>query len=171
LKRIVETERLLIREFVEDDADAFFAFNGDPEVMRYTGEPPAESVERVREMIRDYPDYRRHGFGRWAVVFKPHDRVVGFNGLKYLPELDEVDLGYRFRSDYWGMGIATESSLAVVRYGFETLGLERILGLVLPGNAASIRVLEKVGMRREGVVRFCGDTAQRWVLTNPTLWP
>jgi ribosomal-protein-alanine N-acetyltransferase len=164
VKIILETDRLLIREFVEDDAEAFFAFNGDPVVMRYTGEPPSTSVDQVRQKIREYPDYRRHGYGRWAVVHKPDQQIVGFNGLKFLDDLQEVDLGYRFRADYWGRGIATESSEAILRFGFENLGLKRIIGLVLPDNTASIRVLEKVGMHRDGEVEFCGDQAQRWVV-------
>ena len=164
VKRIVETERLLIREFVEDDAAAFHGFNSDPEVLRYTGEPPTESVEQARRMIRAYPDYRKHGYGRWAVVYKPDDRVIGFNGLKYLDDLDQVDLGYRLLPDYWGRGIATESSLAVVRYGFETLDLERIIGLVVPQNVGSIRVLEKVGMRYQDMIPYFGEQVQRWVL-------
>lgn len=165
-KTILETQRLLIREFVVDDAEAFYAFNSDPEVMRYTGEPPSASVDEVRELIRTYPDYRAHGYGRWAVVHKPDDRVIGFNGLKYLDDLCETDLGYRLHIDYWGRGIATESSLAIVRYGFEVLELDRIIGLTLPENKASIRVLEKVGMHREGTVRYCGDDAQKWVITR-----
>jgi ribosomal-protein-alanine N-acetyltransferase len=167
MSALIETERLLLREFVEDDAEAFHAFNSDPEVMRHTGEAPWESVAQARQMIRNYPDYRRHGYGRWAVVFKPDDRVVGFNGLKYLDDLDEVDLGYRFLPEYWGRGIATESSLAVVRHGFETLELARIIGLVLPENPGSIRVLEKVGMRYDAMVEHFGDQVQRWVLERP----
>ncbi len=166
MKVIVQTERLFVREFVEDDAEAFYAFNSDPRVMRYTGEPPSTSIQQVRQMIRDYPDYRQHGHGRWAVVYKPDDRVIGFNGLKYLDDLEEVDLGYRLRSDYWGRGIATESSLAIVRYGFETLGLRRIVGLVFPRNLASVRVLEKVGMRYDGLIEYFGERVQRWVVES-----
>jgi RimJ/RimL family protein N-acetyltransferase len=165
-KTILETERLLVREFVEDDAEAFYAFNSDPEVMRYTGEPLSTSVGAVRELIRTYPDYRAHGYGRWAVVYKPDDRVIGFNGLKYLDDLCETDLGYRLHTEYWGRGIATESSMAIVRYGFDVLELDRIIGLTLPENTASIRVLQKVGMRLEGTVRYCGDDAQKWVITR-----
>jgi RimJ/RimL family protein N-acetyltransferase len=164
MRTILQTERLLLREFVVDDAEAFQAFNGDPVVMRYTGEPPSRNVEQLRQQIRDYPDYRRNGYGRWAVVLKQEDRVVGFNGLKYLPELDEVDLGYRFHRDYWGRGIATESGLAVVAHGFADLGLRRIIGLVMDGNDRSIRVLEKLGMSRDGSVEFCGDVVQRWAI-------
>ena len=161
---LIETDRLGLREFVEADAEAFHAFNSDPEVMRYTGEPLSESVDQARRAIRDYPDYRRHGYGRWAVVWKAERCVIGFNGLKYLDDLREVDLGYRFRSDCWGHGFATESSLAVVRYGFERLGMSRIIGLVMPENVGSIHVLEKVGMHYEGTVEYCGGSVQRWAL-------
>jgi RimJ/RimL family protein N-acetyltransferase len=164
VRRILETERLIVREFVEDDAEAFFAFNGDPEVMRFTGEEPIAGVEAAREALRSYPDYRERGYGRWAVVRKDDDRVIGFNGLKYLADLDEVDLGYRFRVDCWGRGYATESSRAILDHGFATLGLTRIIGLALPANLASIRVLEKVGMRFEGLCDYEGQRAQRWAI-------
>ena len=166
MKQILETERLIVRELGEQDAQAFHAFNSHPEVMRFTGETPSASVDEARRRLREYPDYARYGFGRWGVVYKPDDRVIGFNGLKFLDDLDEVDLGYRFLPEYWGRGIATESSLAIVRYGFETLGLERIIALVLPDNAGSIRVLEKVGMRFERMIEYCGESAQRWAIES-----
>lgn len=166
MKTITETGRLRIREFVPDDAEAFFAWNSDPVVMRHVGEPLSESVEQVRENIRSYPDYRERGYGRWAVVHKRDDRVIGFNGLKYLPEMDAVDLGYRFLQEYWGKGIATESSLAVLEYGFNTLNLDTIIGLAVPANRDSIHVLEKVGMRFRGMSDCLGLNAQRWELTR-----
>jgi len=166
MKSITETDRLLIREFVPDDAEAFYAFNSDPEVMRHVGEPPSESVEQVREKILSYPDYRERGYGRWAVVHKADDRVIGFNGLKYLPEMDAVDLGYRFLKEYWGRGIATESSEAVLDYGFKQLKMDTIIGLAVPENHGSIRVLEKLGMRFTGMSDCLGLNAQRWELTR-----
>lgn len=162
---ILRTERLLLREFVEEDAEAFLRFNGDPRVMRYTGEPVWTDLEQTRRRLREYPDYRRHGYGRWALVLESTGEVIGFNGLKYLEELDEVDLGYRLAFDYWGRGFATESSRAVLRHGFEALGLERIVALVLPENEGSIHVLRKVGMHREGTVDYGGHRAQRWALS------
>ena len=134
--------------------------------MRHTGEPPSRSVDEVREMIRNYPDYRERGYGRWAVVYKPDDRVIGFNGLKYLPEMDAVDLGYRFLKEYWGRGIATESSLAVLEYGFHVLKMTTIIGLAVPENVASIHVLQKVGMRFGGMSDCLGLNAERWELTR-----
>jgi RimJ/RimL family protein N-acetyltransferase len=123
-------------------------------------------VDEARRRLREYPDYARYGFGRWGVVYKPDDRVIGFNGLKYLGDLEEVDLGYRFLPEYWGRGIATESSLAIVRYGFESLGLERIIALVLPDNTGSIRVLEKIGMRFERMIDYCCSSAQQWSIES-----
>ncbi len=166
MKRITATDRLLIREFTTDDAESFYAFNSDPEVMRYTGEPPSESVEQVRENIRNYPDYRERGYGRWAVVHRADDRVIGFNGLKYLPEIGAVDLGYRFLKQYWGRGIATESSRAVLEYGFRVLQMDTIIGLAVPENLGSIHVLEKLGMRFCGMSDCLGLNAQRWELTR-----
>ena len=144
---IIETERLALREFVEDDAEALHFLKTDPQVMRYTGEPLLlGGVEAAREALAAYPDYREHGYGRWACVLKQTGAVIGFAGLKYLPEADAVDVGYRFRPEYWGRGLATESALGCLEHGFGPLALERIIATVLPGNAASIRVLDKLGM-------------------------
>ena len=142
----LRTERLLLREFVPDDAAALYRLRSDPEIMRWTGEEPASSVEAVRADIEAYPDYREHGFGRWAVEFE--GGVVGFCGLKLLPERASVDIGYRFFPEHWGKGLATESGAACLRAGFERFGLERIEALVLPPNLGSIRVAEKLGMKR-----------------------
>jgi ribosomal-protein-alanine N-acetyltransferase len=162
---IIETDRIILRESVADDAEAFFEFNSDPDVMRFVGDEVWESVEHTREKLAAYPDYKEHGYGRWAVVYKPDNRVIGFNGLKYLDDLDEVDLGYRLLPEYWGRGIATESSRAVLAYGFDELNMDKIIGLVLPENSRSIHVLKKMGMRREGMKNCQGENAQYWYLT------
>jgi RimJ/RimL family protein N-acetyltransferase len=166
MQHVLRTDRLTLRELGEQDAVAFHALNSDPEVMRYTGEPLSNSVEEARRRLREYPDYRERGYGRWALVLTEEQRVIGFNGLKFLPELGETDIGFRLLPAYWGKGLATESSRAVIRFGFEVLGLARILGLVLPENARSIRVLEKIGMRRSGDVDYEGLRAQRWVIES-----
>ena len=145
MKIILETERLLLREFTEEDYLFAWKMNTDPDVMRYTGEPMPENSQAVRSFFRNYPDYEKYGFGRWACVFKENKQLIGFNGLKFFPETEEVDLGYRFIKDYWGRGLATESSQAVVTYGFEKLGLKKIIAFVVPENKASIRVLQKTG--------------------------
>src|ERR1019366_7654615 len=87
-----------------------------------------------------------------AVVLKSHDQVIGFAGLKYLDDLHVVDIGYRLFPAYWHQGLATESAAPAIQYGFETLHLETIIGLVEPANVASVRVLEKLGLKFVGMV-------------------
>jgi len=147
-----ETSRLRHRAMTADDAEVFFRLKGDPVITRYTGEEPIASVDLARDAIANYPDFDVHGYGRWGVELKETGELIGFCGLKYLDEFDAVDIGYRFFPEHWGKGYATEASSACLDFGFETLGLERIIGLVLQDNAASIRVLEKTGMREVGPV-------------------
>ena len=112
MNQIIETERILLREFKETDAEAVFAFSSNKEVHKYTGDELVASMERAKEIITDiwFTDYKKYGYGRWAVVYKPEDKVIGFAGLKYLPEIGETDIGYRFLPSYWGKGIASEVS-------------------------------------------------------------
>jgi RimJ/RimL family protein N-acetyltransferase len=147
-RQILETDRVILREYIEEDAEAFFDLNRDPEVLRYTGDDALVSLEQARNVLRDHPmtDYRRYGFGRWACLLKSNGTNIGYVGLKYLEERDEVDLGFRLLRTHWSRGLATEASRAVIRHGFDHLGLGRIIGLARPENHASIRVLEKVGM-------------------------
>jgi RimJ/RimL family protein N-acetyltransferase len=165
-RTILETERLLLREFVADDAAACCAFSRDPIVTRYTGDQPPQNVEEARALLLAHPiaDYAKHGFGRWACVLKDTEVVVGFCGLKFLDELGEVDIGYRLQPDCWGKGLATECARATLDYGFEQLNLRRIIGLVHPDNAGSIRVLEKLSMHSAGVIDYHGEKAVKYVL-------
>lgn len=162
-----ETVRLRHRAFTVDDVEAFFALNGNPEVMRWTGEPPLTSLEAAREAIVSYPDFDTRGYGRWACVLKETGAVIGFCGLKYLPDLDAVDVGYRFLPRFWGRGLATEACTASLNFGFNTLKLPEIIGLVLPDNVASIRVLEKAGMKSDGEILYDGIPVLRYVIRSP----
>ena len=155
-----ETKRLALRALTVEDAPAFFALNSHPEVMRFTHEPQLKSLEEARDALARYPDFDTVGYGRWGCVLKEEQRVIGFCGLKYLDNLHAVDVGYRLLPEYWGRGLATEACLASVQFGFDVLKLDRIIGLVLAENAASVRVLEKVGMRLEGEISYDGQ----WVL-------
>ncbi len=145
------TERLLLRPFVEEDAPAFIRMISDPEVNKYTGEiydPDTPLDEVVRLMnIAPLGDYKKYGYGRHAVVDKANNQVIGFTGLKYLDDMDKVDIGYRFFPEYWGRGIATESCWPMLKYGFEDLKLDSIVGIAMPENVASCHVLEKIGLR------------------------
>jgi RimJ/RimL family protein N-acetyltransferase len=142
----VETERLILRPFTLEDVEEWYAIHQDPEVTRYTGDGGVISKEEVKHRIRDHvlADYVNHGFGRWVVVHKEDNCLIGFTGLKYIPEMDVVDLGYRFAKKYWGQGIATEACKKALDFGFNDLELERVAAFILPANIGSQKVLEKL---------------------------
>jgi ribosomal-protein-alanine N-acetyltransferase len=147
MKFILETERLLLREFELEDIPAVFEYGSNAEVSRYTGSPPLENIDEAKDMIVDviHADYKAYGYGRWALVYKADNKVIGFAGPKYLPELGQTDIGYRMLPPYWGKGIATEASVAVVDYSFKHLNLDELIGIIIPDNVASAKVLEKSG--------------------------
>jgi ribosomal-protein-alanine N-acetyltransferase len=154
-KIILETPRLYLRETTPEDAVRAYELNLDPDVIRYTGDEPFKSAEAAREFLINYDHYRKYGFGRWAVINKTDDDFLGWCGLKYTPEKNEHDVGFRFFKRHWNKGYATEASRACIKYGFETLHLHTIVGRAMRENAASIRVLQKSGLNywKEGT---CG---------------
>ena len=170
---ILETDRLLLRQYVEEDAEAFFELNSDPKVLRFVPDKQLLNVEQARQILIDHPiaDYRKHGFGRGACILKSTGQQIGFAGLKYLEELDEVDVAYRLLPAFWGQGLATEAALASVRYGFSKLGLKRIIGLTMPENVASIRVLEKAGLHYTEEVSFWGHRFSKYALSSTLAQP
>lgn len=145
MSQILETPRLLLREFEISDAEAMFQLNADEEVIRYTGDPPFTSIEDATQFLQSYSDYKRNGFGRWPVIVKDSNEFVGWCGLKRHDD-GMVDIGFRFYKKDWGKGYATESAVATIKYGFETLGLTEIVGRAARKNEASLRVLEKLRM-------------------------
>ena len=141
---IIQTERLVLRQFRFKDAKNLFKLNDDPEVMLYTGDPPFKSEKGARIFIENYGHYQKHGFGRWAVILKDNSDFIGWCGFKQ--HVDYVDLGFRFYKKYWGKGYATEAAIGCLDYGLDHLDLEEVVGRVASKNKASIRVLEKLGM-------------------------
>lgn len=144
---IAETERLYLREITPDDAEQAYLLNSDPEVIRHTGDRPFEDVESAARFLETYDHYRRYGFGRWAVIQKSNHGFLGWCGLKYSPELDEHDIGFRFFRSNWGKGFATEAGQKCLELGFNRFQLAVITGRVMRANSASVRVLEKLGLR------------------------
>jgi RimJ/RimL family protein N-acetyltransferase len=164
---IIETERLLLRQFEPGEGQLIFTLNEDPEITRYTGDPVrdlAHAEEVLNEVI--LPQYNLYNHGRWAVLTKPDMEFIGWCGLKYRPELDEIDLGYRFMKSAWGKGYATEAAMASIKYGFEQLGMRKIVGRAMPGNLGSIKVLEKCGMKFIGEEIVDGHPALTYELTS-----
>ena len=144
--KILETPRLVLREMTPEDAESAYLLNSDPEVLKYTGDDAFKSVEEAREFLGKYESYKKYGFGRWAMILKETGEYLGWCGLKYTPELDEFDIGYRLMKKFWGFGYATEAAEACLELGFKQFGMKKIVGRAMPENAASVRVLEKIGL-------------------------
>ncbi len=145
----METAQLRYRPFTLEDAKAYAPLVQRADVLRYTGEKPAADLAAVEEILRTRPlaDYQTYGYGRMACIEKTSGILVGFCGLKFLPEFGLADIGYRFVPEVWGRGYASESATFFVRYGLETLKLPSVIGFAMPENIASIKVLEKCGLR------------------------
>jgi RimJ/RimL family protein N-acetyltransferase len=149
------SERLKLRDFREDDVDAVHSWASDPEVVRFMSWGP-----NTRELTREFLQRKfaeRTGDPRrtWdlAVVRRDTGQVVGSVGLRLDEQRQQAALGYCYHQDAWGHGFATEAAGEMLRFGFEELGLHRIHASADTRNGASIRVLDKLGMRQEGRLR------------------
>lgn len=146
MKIVLETERLSLREHSIADAENMYNLNLDPEVMKYTGNDSFKSIEDARHFLSTYDHYKNYGFGRWAVIYKTTNEYLGWCGLKYTPELDEYDIGFRFFKRQWDKGFATEAAIACLEMGFINSKITTIVGRVMRENTASINVLKKIGL-------------------------
>ena len=148
MRFFLETDRLALRRFTEEDVDILFDLNSDPEVMRYlTGGRPTPR-EEIRDRIIPFhlACYERHdGLGTWAAESRPAGEFLGWFHFRPGPG-EGVDLGYRLRRAAWNKGYATEGSRALIAKGFTELGAERVFAHTMTVNAASRRVLEKSGL-------------------------
>lgn len=147
----METERLVLRRWLPDDADALVAVFAKPEVWHFPFRRGLTRAESEGFLQRQLDHWETEGFGSWATELRGEGRLIGYIGLStpsWLPEvMPAVEVGWRLHPDYWGRGLATEGGLASLRHGFETLGLDRIIGIFNPDNVSSGRVMEKLGMR------------------------
>lgn len=155
---ILETPRLYLRRFTEADLSLIKELNSKQEVLKYLHEPLLETDEQAKNILLNHilPQYKLN-LGRWAVYKKETNEFIGWCGLKYRPELEEIDLGYRFSQKHWGKGYATESAEYVLNYGLKTLKLKTITGRAHVENIASLKVLEKIGMKyiKDEIVDDC----------------
>jgi RimJ/RimL family protein N-acetyltransferase len=159
----VRTERLILREFVKSDFDAVFTYSSDPKVTRYLFFGPRDAdgtAEYLEELLASQIEQPRTRF-ELAVEEKTSGRVIGACDLSLI-EAKVVDLGYMLGTPDWGKGYATEISLALLEAAFRELRAERVISTVDVNNGASIRVLEKIGMRWEAVFRKHRRAKNRW---------
>ena len=165
----LQTLRLDLREFVAGDADEVWRLDQDPGVMRYIGNGSlstraqvAASMKRIPRVYRLYP-----GLGTWRASRRDTGAYIGWFTLKYIPKTVEVEVGYRLLREAWGQGFATEGATELVRYGFDSVGLYRIIGVTHPDNIASQRVLMKAGLAAAGWGRYYGARLRLFAASNP----
>ncbi|YCA45049.1 GNAT family N-acetyltransferase [Bacillus sp. JZ8] len=151
----IETNRLLLREIVKDDANDILKYLSDEEVMKYYGLAPFKTINEALNEISWYQSILNEQTGiRWGITLKGKDEVIGSCGfLNRVPEHYRTEIGYELSRDYWGHGIASEALEAVIRYGFKYLKLQRVEALVEPPNIPSQKLIEKNGFIREGLLR------------------
>ena len=149
---MIETSRLLLRNWKKGDREAFAHMNSDPKVMEFMpGRLSSAESDLLADRIEDH--FRRHGFGLYAAELRQEGQFIGFIGLS-VPAFEAhftpcVEIGWRLAADYWGRGLATEGAKAVVEHAFGVLGLESLVSFTVPANVRSIRVMEKIGMIRD----------------------
>ncbi|MEX0731414.1 MAG: GNAT family N-acetyltransferase [Aquisalimonadaceae bacterium] len=153
---VIETARLLLREFTSSDVSALAEILRDPEVMEFSVNGPCTEDDTRKFVDWCMESYREHGFGQWAVVDRDSGAVLGFCGLSYV-ELDkvrEVELAYRLARSAWGKGLASEAAAATLEYGFSRGQLDSIIAIVAIRHVVSARVAEKVGLKVDSYAKF-----------------
>jgi [ribosomal protein S5]-alanine N-acetyltransferase len=167
---ILETSRLLLREFRAEDSDPMFAVLGDPEAMRFYPAPFARAGVEAW-ITRNQERYRREGFGLWAMVLNSTGEVIGDCGcvLQDVENRREIEIGYHVRRDLWGKGYATEAARACLEHAFSRLRAPRVVSMIRPENLNSRRVAEKNGLKCDRLIFWHGYehciyamTKQQW---------
>lgn len=152
---ILETERLILRQVTENDAESILTYLSDPAVMKHVGLLPFETIEDALGEIAWYESIYEEKTGiRWGITLKDKGEVIGSCGfLKMASKHFRAEIGTELNKDYWGQGIASEAITAVLHYGFTRLNLQRIEGLIEPANLQSQKLFEKLGFVPEGLLR------------------
>ena len=163
----ITTTRLILRPFTESDAEPLYSIFRDKDILRYFPNPNPPSLDRVQKfIIRQLDHWGEHKYGWWAVESIIQKGLIGWNGLQFLPETGEVEIGYLLSRSYWGNGFATEGAKAGLKFGFEAFSLDRIIALVHPENKASIRVVEKLNMPFVDRAQYFGMQMNRYMIDH-----
>jgi RimJ/RimL family protein N-acetyltransferase len=156
----LETSRLILRGFCEQDLDAYAQMCGDPEVMRYIADGKTLSrAESWRNMAMIIGHWHLRGYGLWAVEERKSGEMIGRIGCWQPEGWPGLEIGWTLRRAYWGRGFATEAAKASMDYAFDKLGQSHVISLILPKNFASKRVAQKLGEKPEGKTEFFGGEA------------
>lgn len=154
--QVLKTERLVLRKLTLNDASFILELLNEPAFVRFIGDRGVRTLEQATNYLVSGPidSYKRHGFGLWLVQLKNTQEPIGICGLVKRNTLPNIDIGYAFLERFWSKGFASESALAVKDYAMQVLGLTRLLAITDQDNTASIKLLEKIGLRYEQLIKL-----------------
>lgn len=157
--QVLETDRLALRYFRTDDVEFVVRLLNEPSFIEHIGDKGVRTVEEASQYLLDGPldSYERFGYGLNMVQLKETGEPIGMCGLVRRENLDDADIGYAFLEQHWSKGYATESAEAILIHARDTLGLGRIVAIVTPENHSSIKLLEKIGLTFERMIRISDD--------------
>lgn len=148
LKIIADTNRLIIREFIIQDAEDLYKLESDSRVIEYIPGSRLLSLNECRREIKKFiNNYKTSNLGRWPVFLKSTDEFIGVTGFRYLPSIKKTEIGTKLIPSFWGNGYSTELGNAIINYGLTKLKLKEIIAMADPDNIKSIGSLESLGMK------------------------
>jgi RimJ/RimL family protein N-acetyltransferase len=155
---VLKTERLVLRHLTEDDAPFILELLNEPGFIDNIGDRGVRDLEGARRYVTEGPgaSYQRNGFGLWLTALRDTGEPVGICGLVKREGLEDADIGYAFLQRFWGRGYAREAAQAVLDHAREVIGLPKVVAITTPGNAGSIAVLQKIGLKFEGLIKLPG---------------
>ena len=163
------SERLLLRPFAEADVEPLYALMQDPDVMRYVGDRRVPTLQETWRAVAGWiGHWSLRGYGLWAVVERESGAVIGRAGIINPVDWPAPEVGYLLGRSWWGRGYATEAAAAAMAWGFTTIGFERLISLIDPANAASIRVAERLGETLEGETDLWGNRVLIYAIDRMT---
>ena len=156
---VVETERLIVRRLNFEDAEFLVNLLNQPSFLRFIGDKGVRNTEDAVRYLETGPlaSYQRFGFGQFLVELKDSSLPIGMCGLIKRDNLPDVDIGFAFLPEYWSHGYALEAASAMMNYGREAHGLRRIVAITSPDNDASIKLLGRIGLKFEGMIKLAED--------------
>lgn len=175
MRKSIETERLLLREFELSDADGMFELESNSNVHRYVGNKPISHIDESKAYIEFvHQQYETYGTGRWAVILKETNEFLGWSGIKFITSeinnhKDFYEIGYRFIERHWGKGYATEAGKVFVNYAFNELKADALYAYADAGNENSRKILEKLGLKYINSFEYEGESEVWYELKNPDL--
>jgi RimJ/RimL family protein N-acetyltransferase len=172
---ILETDRLLMREFLFEDAEGLFEMDKNPNVHKYLGNDPVKSIDHVTGYIENVRNqYVKNGIGRFSVVLKETNEVIGWAGIKFITEpennyINFYDIGYRLQEKHWGKGYGYEAAKAWLDYGFNAMKIQTMYSSAHIDNTGSNAILKKLGMQQNGKFYYDDFLCNWYELNNPNL--